>query len=265
MKTAEITQAPVPSQAGPMLDGLSLFFPCYNEEANVEGLVQDALRVAPAVAREFEIIIVDDGSRDGTAARVAGIATQSPAVRLVRHEKNRGYGEALKSGFRAARLPWVFYSDGDRQFDLNELPRLVWEARGADIVSGFRLKRADPWHRLLNAKIFETALHLFMGLNIPDVDCAFKIYRRDIFDGFAMNATGAMIDAEILSKARRQGQVIKTLGVGHRPRVAGTPTGAKPKVILRAMVEFWKLWWDLRRTPARARAERAGWGVELRP
>lgn len=234
------------------LEGLSLFFPCHNEEANIGRVLADALRAASLVADRFEIIVVDDGSRDGTDEAVRRVMAESPEVRLVRHAVNRGYGEALRSGFRAARFPWVFYSDGDGQFDLQELPRLAASARNADIVSGVRLRRADPWHRKLNAFIFQCALRLFMGLRVKDVDCAFKLYRREVFDEMTLRASGAMIDAEVLSKARRNGRRIVSVGVSHRPRIAGVSSGGNPWVILKAMGEFWKLWWDLRRMPRRA-------------
>jgi glycosyltransferase involved in cell wall biosynthesis len=228
------------------LEGLSLFFPCYNEEANIESVVRDALRVAPLVSDQYEIIVVDDGSRDETAAIVNRLQREFPVVRLVRHNMNRGYGEALKSGFSTAKLDWVFYSDGDGQFDLDELPALVEKTQESDIVSGVRLRRADSWLRVFNAKLFEIAVRIFMGLNIPDIDGAFKIYRRDLFHHILLKTSGAMIDTEILVKAQRLGYRITTVGVRHLPRRAGAQSGGNPRVILRAMKEFWQLWWELR-------------------
>lgn len=233
---------------GQKLEGLSLFFPCHNEEANVEGVIREALRIAPQVTERYEVLIVDDGSRDRTADIVQRLAASHPTVRLVRHDQNKGYGEALKSGFKAAQLPWVFYSDGDGQFDLNELPALVAKTAEADIVSGVRRQRADPWNRQLNGKLFELSVRLFMGLNIPDIDCAFKLYRRELFDNIQLHTTGAMIDTEVLIKAQRLGYSITTMDVSHRPRRAGVQSGAKLKVVLRAMKEFWFLWWELQCT-----------------
>jgi len=226
------------------LDGLTLFFPCHNEEANVEKLLQDALRIAPLVASRFEIIIVDDGSTDQTAA----IAARFPGVRLVRHDRCKGYGEALKSGFQAAKCPWIFFSDGDRQFDLEEMPRLTSLADQADIVSGYRVERADPGYRLLNSKIYGFATQSLFGLDIPDINCAFKLYRRMVFDRITLGCSGALINAEIFAKAQKQGFRIATVGVTHRPRTAGRPTGADPKVIFKAMKELISLWWELRTT-----------------
>src|SRR5882672_2497646 len=134
-----------------MLDGLSLFFPCHNEELNVEAVITDALRIAPTVATAFEVIIVDDGSTDRTSALANRASNTGTAVRVVRHEKCLGYGAAIRSGIHASRYPWIFFSDGDGQFDLQELPRLVERCAEADIIAGYRIRRADPWHRKLNA------------------------------------------------------------------------------------------------------------------
>ena len=230
----------------PKLPSLTVFFPCHNEKANLDRVLDQALRVVPQVAEEYEIIIIDDGSDDGTEQFISKRARQDPPIRLIRHPVNRGYGEALKSGFRSARMQWVFYTDGDGQFDLAELPLLVEQSSSADIVSGYRLNRADPLYRKWNAFIFGMACRLFLGLNVPDIDCAFKLYRRDIFDRLTLTTTGAMIDAEILAKASRAGRRIITIPVSHHPRIAGTQSGAKLKVILKAMREFWVLWATLR-------------------
>jgi glycosyltransferase involved in cell wall biosynthesis len=234
-----------------ILEGLSIFFPSYNEEANVERVVREALRVAPKTAKDYEIVVVDDGSKDRTSEIVRSLARENSKVRLVRHETNKGYGEALKSGFRAAKMPWVFYTDGDGQFDLNELPELAARTSDTDIVSGYRAHRADPWHRKLNAAIFALALRVFMGLRVRDVDCAFKLYRRELFDRIQLNTSGALIDAEVLTKAIRAGYRVASMPVSHKPRIAGSQTGAKCHVIFRAMKEFCQLWWDLRKMPVR--------------
>jgi glycosyltransferase involved in cell wall biosynthesis len=229
----------------PKLPSLTVFYPCYNERENIDRVIDETLRVIPQIAEDYEIIVVDDGSRDGTDERVTQRARSDPRLRLVRHPVNRGYGEALKSGFRAARMKWVFYTDGDGQFDLADLPRLVEQSSSADIVSGFRSNRADPVHRKWNAFIFAIACRLFLGVRVPDIDCAFKLYRREVLDQLTLKTTGAMINAEIFAKASRAGYRIVSLPVQHRPRVAGTQTGAKWRVILRAMREFWVLWADL--------------------
>jgi glycosyltransferase involved in cell wall biosynthesis len=227
------------------LKGLSVFFPCHNEEQNIPALLESAQNVLPALAEEFEIIVVDDGSQDQTATIVEDGRRRDARIRLVRHPHNLGYGAALKSGFQAARLPWVFFTDADGQFDLEDLKTLIEASNNAEIVSGYRLHRADPWYRLLNAAIYSFSLRLFMGLSVPDVNCAFKLYQRDIFNRFPLKTNGALINAEILCRAKLAGCLITWLPVTHYPRKAGVPTGAKPAVLLKAMAEFWMLFLDL--------------------
>jgi glycosyltransferase involved in cell wall biosynthesis len=229
-----------------MLDGLSLFFPCHNEEANVDNVITEALRIAPTVASAFEIIIVDDGSTDRTQEIVKKYLTPGSSVRTVRHDRCLGYGAAVRSGIQACRFPWIFFSDGDLQFDLQELPRLVEKSGDADIVSGYRSKRADPWHRKLNSWIYEQALNVLIGLHIRDVNCAFKLFRRTVFDRMELRCSGALINAEIFAKARQKGCRVVTVSVSHRPRTAGQATGAQFRVIFRAMREFILLWRDVR-------------------
>ena len=225
-----------------MLDGLSLFFPCHNEEANVEAVITEALRVAPEVATAFEVIIVDDGSSDRTAELANRAAARGFPVRIVRHAQCLGYGAAVRSGLRAARYPWIFFSDGDGQFDLQELPRLVDKTGEADMIAGYRTKRADPFHRVLNAWIYEQALALLIGLHMRDVNCAFKLFRADVFNQMDLKSSGALINAEIFATAKRKGFTVRSVGVSHRPRKAGEQTGAKARVILKAIREFWSLW-----------------------
>jgi glycosyltransferase involved in cell wall biosynthesis len=224
------------------IEGLSLFFPCHNEAANVEGLLGDALRIAPQIASPYEVIIVDDGSTDATADIALRVGRTAQGVRLVRHPQRQGYGMAIRSGLLAARYPWIFFSDGDRQFDLEELRRFVEKTKDADIVAGYRAKRADAWHRRMNARIFGWALKLAFGLEVPDVNCAFKIFRRELFDRLELESSGAMINAEILTKARRLGYTIATMEVTHRPRTAGRQSGAQVRVVTKAIIEFISLW-----------------------
>lgn len=227
------------------LGGLTLFFPCWNEEGNVEAVVRDAIAAAPAVAEDFEVLIIDDGSSDGTAGKIRELIAAGLPVRLLQHPVNRGYGEALKTGFLSARQPWVFFSDGDSQFDLKELPRLTELTADADIVTGFRTHRADPAYRLLNQKIFGWASRLFLGVRVRDINCAFKLIRREVLEAIPLRSSGALINAELLAKARARGLRIAETGVHHRPRQRGSPTGARLDVIARALREFWLIYREL--------------------
>jgi glycosyltransferase involved in cell wall biosynthesis len=239
---------------------LSYFFPAHNEEANVRGLVDEALETLPAIAETFEIVIVDDGSRDATGAIADELAAAHPGVvRAVHHPTNLGYGSALLSGFRAARHEFVAFTDGDRQFRVADLARLterLAEPDQPDAVVGYRIKRADPLVRTLYARAYRVANFIWFGLRIRDVDCACKLFRREALAGIAIESGGAFFSAELLIKLRAAGRTLVEVGVPHHPRTAGSPTGAKPSVVLRAVRDFWQL--RLRMWVNRSRALRRG-------
>jgi glycosyltransferase involved in cell wall biosynthesis len=240
---------------------LSYFFPAHNEEANLEGLVEEALAVLPTLADTFEIIAVNDGSRDRTAQIADDLAARHPGiVRAVHHPTNLGYGAALRSGFAAARYDLVAFTDGDRQFQVVDIGRLtarLAQADAPDVVVGYRIKRADPIIRTIYAKAYRLANRIFFGLRVTDVDCACKLVRREALDGLRVGSGGAFFSAELLIKLRAAGRTVVEVGVPHYPRTAGSPTGAKPQVILRAVRDFWRLrldmWVDRRRALRRGR------------
>jgi glycosyltransferase involved in cell wall biosynthesis len=239
---------------------LSYFFPAHNEEANLEGLVEEALATLPALAATFEIVIVDDGSRDNTG-RIADdlTAAHQGVVRAVHHPTNRGYGAALRSGFGAARYDHVAFTDGDRQFRVADLGRLIdrlAEPDRPDVVVGYRIKRADPLVRTVYARAYRLANRIFFGLRVRDVDCACKLFRREALDGIAVESGGAFFSAELLIKLQVAGRSVAEVGVPHHPRTAGSPTGAKPSVVFRAVRDFWFL--RLRMWANRERALRRG-------
>jgi glycosyltransferase involved in cell wall biosynthesis len=195
---------------------------------------------------DFEIIVVDDGSSDGTGRTADEIAGRDKRVKVVHHEHNLGYGAALRSGFASATKELVFYTDGDGQFDMNEMPSLLPLMEQWDIVSCYRLNRRDPFIRKVNAWAWTKLVCLLFGLKIRDVDCAFKLYKREIFDRIKLSSTGALIDAEILARAAGKGYRITQKGVHHYPRTAGAQTGAKLRVVLRAFKELFKLHHQIR-------------------
>jgi glycosyltransferase involved in cell wall biosynthesis len=237
-----MTDAAVPTKR---VARLSYFFPAHNEEANIEGLVAEALESLPAIAETFEIIAVNDGSRDRTRVLADELAARHPGiVRAVHHATNLGYGAALRSGFGAARYELVAFTDGDRQFRVEDIGRLterLTEADRPDVVVGFRIRRADPLVRTVYARAYRLANRIFFGLKVRDVDCACKLFRREILDGVQVESEGAFFSAELLIKLRAAGRGVVEVGVPHYPRTAGSPTGAKPQVILRAVRDFWRL------------------------
>jgi glycosyltransferase involved in cell wall biosynthesis len=224
---------------------LSYFFPAHDEAENIEGLVAEALQALPALAQRFEIIAVNDGSRDGTAQLADRLAAEHPGmVRVVHHPTNLGYGTALRSGFGAARYRLVAFTDGDRQFRVADLGRLLERLEQGDrpdVVAGYRLKRADPPLRLVYARLYRLCLRLFFGLGVRDVDCACKLFRRESLEDVRLESGGAFLSAELLIKLQARGRRIAEEGVPHYPRTAGRASGADPRVILRAVRDFWRL------------------------
>jgi glycosyltransferase involved in cell wall biosynthesis len=250
----------VAGSATARLPRLSYFFPAHNEEANLAGLVAEALETLPGLAETFEIVIVNDGSKDATGRIADELAGEHPdAVRAVHHPTNLGYGAALRSGFRAARFEHVAFTDGDRQFHVVDLGRLIarmGEADRPDVVVGFRIKRADPLVRTIYARAYRLANRIFFWLRVRDVDCACKLFRREALEGIAVESGGAFFSAELLIKLQAAGRTVAEVGVPHYPRTAGSPTGAKPAVVFRAVRDFWLL--RLRMWSNRGRALRRG-------
>lgn len=224
--------------------------PAYNEEAIIERTVRHVGDVLAGLCGDFEIIVTNDGSRDQTGAVLARLQSSDPGLnlRVVTHERNRGYGAALAGGFDAARKDWVFLTDGDKQFDVAELRKFMPVMDGqTDMVIGWRKNRADPPLRKLNALGWKMLVNTLFGYTARDVDCAFKLFRRQVWEGLTVYARGATFSAEFLIKARRRGFRITELPVGHFPRTAGSPTGARLDVIVRAFVELFRLWRNLDR------------------
>lgn len=228
-----------PEEADPrQLDGISIVLPCLDEEANVAAAIRAATRAAEHVARAHEIVVVDDGSSDATAAIAAAEVARDGHVRLLRHGCNYGYGAAVRSGLGAARMPWVFLTDADLQFDLDELGAFVPLAADADLVIGWRVARRDALTRRLNAAAWNWLVRHVFGLGVRDVDCAFKLMRRDVVGQLDLTSDGATISTELLVKALSGGARIRQVGVRHLPRVAGRPSGASPRVVARAFREL---------------------------
>jgi len=230
----------------------SLVLPAHNEEENIEIVVADALRTLPDFAEPFEIVVVDDGSRDRTGEIIDRLAREDARVVPVHHDVNRGYGGALRTGFATATGDHVMFMDADRQFDIADIALLTPFVHEFDVVAGFRRERNDPLIRRVNAEIFNVTVRALFGIHLRDIDCAFKIFRGDLLREITLAAPGALINTEMQAKLRRRGATVQQVAVNHYPRVAGTATGGNPIVILRAMRETVYLFVEMHRHPATA-------------
>ena len=239
------------SEAEPARPELSLVFPVFDEERTIGTVIETALEAAEKLTQAFEIVVVDDGSRDGSAEVIDRWRTRDERVHLVRHASNTGYGAALRSGLREASGELVFFSDADLQFDLGELGKLLAHTDEFDIVAGYRFPRRDPWPRAVIAATWGIIVRVLFGLRVRDIDCAFKVFRRPILDTIPIHSLGAFVNTEILVRASSRGASIRQVPVSHRRRIHGRQTGAHPRVMLRAVMELSSLYFDLRRAANR--------------
>jgi len=226
---------------------ISAFFPVLNEEGTVEKLTLDLLAVLRPRFQDLEVIIVDDGSTDRTGEIADRLqARNNGFVRVIHHPRNRGYGNALKAGFDASRYDLVFFTDGDYQFDLQDLDRALALIPDCDIVAGYRLNRQDPRLRLFLARGYNRLVRLLFGLRLRDIDCSFKLFRRPALEKIDIEGRGYIIDTELMVKARKQGLRIKEFGVQHLPRTSGK-SKVKMKHIFVTLREVAGLWKTLHR------------------
>jgi hypothetical protein len=217
---------------------LSVIFPAFNEEANIRAVVEDACRIIPKFAPIFEIVVVNDGSKDRTREICDDLAMEFSDVRVVHHARNRGYGAALKTGIERARYDVIFFTDSDGQFDLREVATLLEQTDAYDIVAGYRARRHDPPHRLLFAWGWNILVRRVLGIKTRDIDCAFKAFKRHVFDSIQIHSAGAMVNAEIFAQASAFGMTVKEVPVSHFPRRHGEPTGDNVAVISKAFREL---------------------------
>ncbi len=234
------------------MPNLSIVIPAYNEEANIVAAVEEVSDVAQTLNLDYEIILVNDGSRDrtGELAR-AELAPRIPHFRLVEHFPNRGYGGALKAGFAAATKDVIAFTASDKQFKFSEITLLLGKLTpDLTLVSGWRVHRQDNFIRRLNGRGWNTVVMILFGRTIHDIDCGFKVFRRDVLNHIHIESNGAMIDTEMLAEMRARGFKLAEVPVTHLPRTAGSPTGANVKVILRAFRDLFRfrlrLWRELR-------------------
>ena len=225
---------------------LSIVLPLCNEVENVETSVASILDFFDGGEGALEILLVDDGSTDGTSEVVDRLSERHPQVEAVHHPWNRGYGGALASGFRRARHETIVFMDADGQFDIAEVEKLLRHSDEADIVAGYRVRRWDPWFRILLGKAFTGIISLLFGVTLRDINCGFKLMRKSMLDKIEIASSGALVNAEILAKAKRLGCTVKEVGVSHFPRKQGEQSGGRLLTILRAMAEISALFVEMK-------------------
>ena len=230
------------------LDGLSLFFPAYNEEGNIKNTVEKAIPVLKNVASKYELLIVDDGSKDKTGEIADKLAEEYSFIQVIHHCSNQGYGEALKSGFYNSKYQWIVFIDSDGQFDFSEVTRLIEKSGEADIVAGYRINRQDPLMRKIFGFGWTFLSRLLLDVGVRDVDCAFKLVKKKVIDTIPklQSTRGGMISPELLGRAKKAGFKIVEVGVHHYPRKEGKQTGANLKVIFKSFMDLGKLWWQIK-------------------
>jgi glycosyltransferase involved in cell wall biosynthesis len=226
--------------------GLTIFFPAYNDSGTIGSLVIAARQAAQTVTSDFEVLVINDGSADGTAEIADELARTYPEVRVIHHPKNRGYGGALRTGFREARKDMVFYTDGDAQYDPSELVAL-WSRLGPDVdlVNGYKISRSDPWHRIVIGRIYHHTVKLLFGLSVRDVDCDFRLMRRSIFDRVRLDHNSGVICLELMKKVEDAGFRIAEVPVHHYHRAFGRSQFFNFRRLARTAVDVAKLWGEL--------------------
>ena len=226
--------------------GLSVFFPAYNDSGTIASLVITARQAASALTSDFEIIVVNDGSADRTASVVDELARQYPEVRAVHHPVNRGYGGALRSGFAAATKEFVFYTDGDAQYDPAEMS-VLWDAMrpGVDLVNGYKISRSDPFHRIVIGRLYHHIVKLLFGLRVRDVDCDFRLLRRSIFERVRLEKNSGVICLEMMKKIQDEGFAIAEVPVHHYHRTMGKSQFFNFPRIFATGIDVAKLWYAL--------------------
>jgi len=236
------------------LSGVSVVLPAHNEAGNIEVVVQRCLEVLPSLAERYEIIVVDDGSRDATGSIADRLGADDSHVRPIHHDRNLGYGCAWRTGIAAASLDWIFFMDSDRQFDIGELGKLTALSASHDIVTGYRIRRRDPYYRFLVGSCFNILVTVLFDVHLRDIDCGFKMFRACLLKPMELESPGALINTEIHAKANRVGARLVEVGINHYPRPVGRQSGTKFRVMASAMAEIVKLRWRLRRySPASIR------------
>lgn len=228
------------------LKNLSVFLPAYNEEDSITSTVEDVVKVLKELKIEWELLVINDGSKDNTAEVVKKLELKYPDVRLINHEVNKGYGRALKTGFAQAKFPWVAFVDSDGQFDFEEIKKLIEKTDEADVILGYRLNRADPFQRRIFTWGWKMLAFVMLGLNVRDYSCGFKLIKKKVIEDISpIESEEKVTQIEMLIKAKKKGYKFAQVGVHHYPRTAGIPTGANLSVVWKSFKDMHKLWKSL--------------------
>jgi glycosyltransferase involved in cell wall biosynthesis len=228
------------------LDSVSVFFPAYNDAATIPSMVIASLLTLPKMTEDYEVIVVNDGSSDHTGEMLQELERVYPRVRIINHIANRGYGGALRSGFKAATKTWIFYTDGDAQYDPRELTRLVDAVtEETDVVNGYKIARSDPLHRILVGKLYHHFVRVLFGFKLRDVDCDYRLLRREIFDHVELTSTSGTICLEMVKKFQDLGYRFKEVPVRHFHRAHGKSQFFNFRRIIMTAIQLTSLWWLL--------------------
>lgn len=233
-----------------IIDEISVFMPVYNEEANLQRVVLKTISVLDRVAEKWELLIIDDGSRDSTYEVALELTKSDKRIRLISHKENRGYGSALSSGFYNSKFSWIVFTDSDGQFDFNEITGFVEKQKdtNADLVIGYYKSRKVSFGKIITSRLWEFLVFLFFGLRVHDIDCGFKLISKKVIDKIARleSERGAFISSELLIKSKKAGFKIVEIPVTHYPRTKGEGTGRDLNVIIKSFTDLFKLWKKLK-------------------
>lgn len=228
-----------------MEESLSVILPVYNEEDNIENVVMSIILFIPKIVKDFEIILIDDGSTDMTSAIVDRLSKEQFNLRVIHHPKNMGYGTALRSGFNLAQHKLIFFMDSDGQLDILEINKLIHFIREYDIVIGTRSMRNDPLYRVLLGRLYNWLICLLFNIKLKDITCGFKLFNKVVLDKIELRSKGGLINAEILVRAAKRGHLIKEVDIKHFSRAKGKSSGANLKTSAIKIFETFKLWLEL--------------------
>ena len=221
---------------------ISVFFPAYNDSQTIPRLVKGVIKTLKKITKDYEVIIVNDGSKDNTAAVAEELSRKYKNVRVVHHRTNKGYGAALKTGFKSSTKDFVFYTDGDAQYDVKELEKLVGNLGDADVVNGYKLKRSDDLYRVVLGRLYHWGAKMLFNIRLRDIDCDFRLIRRKVFDKISLESNSGVICVEMMKKIQNAGFKIVEIPVHHYPRESGSSQFFKLKRLIPVFTGLFKQW-----------------------